>query len=103
VGTKTYGCWNKSILMGKKLWLEKQIIGCGNKTYDWENKPIGCGNKNLGMWEQIYGCGNKKYGCGNKNIWLLEQTPRYVGTKNLWLLEQNYFYGDKFMVGETKS
>jgi hypothetical protein len=55
------------------------------------------------MWEQIYGCGNKKYGCGNKNIWLLEQTPRYVGTKNLWLLEQNYFYGDKFMVGETKS
>jgi hypothetical protein len=39
---------------------------------------------------------------GTKNIWLLEQTPRNVGTNNLWLLEQIYFYGDKFMVGETK-
>jgi hypothetical protein len=54
------------------------------------------------MWEQIYDSGNKTYDCGNKNIWLLELTPRNEGTKNLWLMEQIYFYGEKFMVGETK-
>jgi hypothetical protein len=46
--------------------------------------------------------GTKHMVVGTKNIWLLELTPRNVGTKNLWLLKQIYFYGDKFMVGETK-
>jgi hypothetical protein len=31
VGTKTYGCENKTIFR-ENLWLGKQIIGCGNKS-----------------------------------------------------------------------
>jgi hypothetical protein len=69
----------------------------------WEQRPRVVGT-NVWLWEakKYMVVGTKTYIYGNKNIWLLEQTPRNVGTKNLWLLEQIYFYGDKFMVGETK-